>query len=294
MTPRTFHEQLSSLFELRTNLRAATADLFSQEFSYSTGHVATILSGCLFAPSLLTFWFVNGLIDFSTAIAIGAVATPAGLQIRLFAYLLLVPTFFLVRLVVHLVHPAHRRQILAGSCPNARLLSLDWFSMGILATGLPLALQDFGPWLGMNAVFLLGIFVLPRLLSPRQGRFVKFVAVLLGIALFLYAKYGQAITVVPPPRTVLGPIATFAIEDSTTEGLLRVVNSLLVGPLLVGTFGVFVNRVLTRPELAEIPLLRHTLPRRDPDPVVVTSAALGTTFYLLVVTAATGSAILLP
>lgn len=294
MTLKTFHERVDSLFELRTNLRAAAIDLFSQEFSYSTGYFATILNGCLFAPSLLTFWFVNGLVDFSTAITIGAVDTPAGLQIRLLAYVLLVPVFFLLRVGVHLAHPVHRRQILAGSCPNARLLSLDWFSMGILATGLPLALQDLGPWLGMNVTLLLGLFVLPRPLSVRRGRLVKFSAIILSIVLFLYAKYGQAVTVLPPPQMVLGPIATFTIGDEPTELLFRLVNSLLFGPLLVGVVGVFMNHVLTRPELTEIPLLRHTLPRRDPDTVVVTSAALGTIFYLLIVTAATGRAILVP
>ena len=294
MTLKAFHERLDSLFGLRTNLRAAAIDLFSQEFSYSTGYFATILNGCLFAPSLFTFWFVNGLIDFSTAITIGAVATPAGLQIRLLAYVLLIPTFFLLRVGIHLLHPAHRRQILAGSCPNARLLSLDWFSLGILATGLPLALQDFGPWLGMNIAFLLGLFVLPRALSAQRGRLVKLIAIVLGVALFLYAKYGQAITVLPPPQVVLGPIATFALGDRATEWLLRLVNSLLFGPLVVGTFGVFMNHVLTRPELTDIPVVRHTLPRRDPDLVVVTSAAFGTAFYLVVVAVATGELVFVP
>jgi hypothetical protein len=166
--------------------------------------------------------------------------------------------------------------------------------MGILATGLPLALQDFGPWLGMNTAFLLGLFVLPRPLSARRGRLLKLIAIVLGVALFLYAKYGQVVMVLPPPQLVLGPIATFVIGDGTTELLFRLVNSLLFGPLLVGAFGVFMNHVLTRPELTEIPLLHHTLPRRDPDSVVVTSAALGTTFYLLVVTVATGRVVLMP
>jgi hypothetical protein len=70
--------------------------------------------------------------------------------------------------------------------------------MGILATGLPLALQDFGPWLGMNIAFLLGLFVLPRPLSVRRERLVKLLAIVLGVALFLYAKYGRAVTVLPP------------------------------------------------------------------------------------------------
>ncbi|MEF8824911.1 MAG: hypothetical protein V5A27_00970 [Halapricum sp.] len=218
MTLKPFDEQLDPLFALQTNLRAAAVDLFSQETSFSTGYLATILNDCLFTPSLLTFWFVNGLIDFSTAISIGGVATPAGLQIRLLAYVLLVPTFFLLRVSIHLLHPTHRRQILAGSCPNARLLSLDWFSMGILATGLPLALQDFGPWLGMNIVVLLGLFVLPRPLSTRRGRLVKLTAIVLGVTLFLYAKYRQAMNVLPPPQVVLGPIATFTLGNRLRSG----------------------------------------------------------------------------
>jgi hypothetical protein len=294
MTGRLFQERLRSLSALAPNLRAAASDLFAQEFTPSTGYVATILNGCLFAPSLLTFWFVNGVVDFSTALTIGAVATPAGLQIRLLAYLLLVPTFFLLRVGIHLLNPAHRRQILAGSCPNARLLSLDWFSMGILATGLPLALQDLGPWVGMNAVFLLGLFVLPRPLDARRGRRVKVLALVVGVTLFLFAKYGQAAPVLPAPSTVVGPVATARLADGTTQWLLRLVNSVLLGPLVVATVGTVMNHVLTHPAVTDVPLLRHTLPRRDPDSVVVASAALGTAFYLLVVAAASGRVVLLP
>jgi hypothetical protein len=49
----------------------------------------------------------------------------------------------------------HRRQILAGSRPNTRLLSFGRFGVSILTTGLPLVRQDFSPWLGMNAAFFL-------------------------------------------------------------------------------------------------------------------------------------------
>jgi hypothetical protein len=274
--------------------RAAALDLFSQELSPSTAYVATLLNGCLFAPSLLTFWLVNGVLDFSTALTIGAVATPAGLQLRLLAYLLLVPVFFELRLGIHLLHPAHRRQVLAGSCPNARYLSLDWFSMGILATGLPLALQDFGPWVGMNAVFLASVFAAPRAMRPRRGRVVKLTAIAGGVVLFLYAKYGTLAPLVPAPSLVLGPIATAQLADATTTWLLAVVNSVLVGPVIVAAVGVLTNHVLTRPELADLPLLEHAMPRRDPDDVVIASAALGTAFYLLVVGAATGQLAVLP
>jgi hypothetical protein len=54
------------------------------------------------------------------------------------------------------------------------------------------------------------------------------------------------------------------------------------------------NYLLTRPELTTIPYLRHTLPRRDPAQVVVTSAAFGTAFYLVVVALWTGAVSLVP
>ncbi|VTT86357.1 hypothetical protein DM2_2395 [Halorubrum sp. DM2] len=256
--------------------------------------MTAILNGCLFAPSLLGFWFVNGVLDFSTAIAIGAVATPAGLQVRLLAYLLVVPTFLLTRIAVHLIHPVHRKQVLSGSCPTTRLMSLDWFSVGILTTGLPLAIQNVGPWAGMNAVFLVGVFLVPRLLPTARRNHVKLLAFALGGTVFLYASYGGAVSWLPNPATVLGPVATATLDDDTARRLFRAVNSIAVGPLLVGLFGVAMNRILTRPELTEIPVVSRALPRRDPDLVVVTSAALGTAFYLLVVTAATGHLTVVP
>lgn len=277
------------------NLRSAASELVRQEFTPSTGHLTALLSGCLFAPSLLTFWFVNGVLDFSTALALGSVASVAGLQVRVVAYLLLVPTFLLLRAGVHLAHPAHRRQVLAGTCPPNDLLSLDWFSVGILATGLPLSLQALGPWLGMNTVLLLGLFVVPWVVPGRAASVSKALGIVVGPTLFLYTKYGAALPAsVPEPVAVLGPVATLALSDATTTTLLRTVNSLAYGPLLVGAFAVVMNRLLTHPEVRNIPVVRHTLPKRDPDRIVLTSAALGTVFYLLVVGGATGTVVVLP
>jgi hypothetical protein len=294
MSSESTHGRVRSLAATGRNLRRAAGDLVSQEFEFSTGHLATVLNGCLFAPSILTFWFVNGVLDFSTAVAIGAVQTGARLQVRLYAYLLLVPTFLVVRATLHLLHPTHRRKVLSGSCPRTQLLSLDWFSVGILATGLPIAVQKLGPWLSMNAVFLVGVFLVPRVLSPACGRRAKVGALVGGSVLFLYANYGAAVTVLPAPRGVVGPVATLALSDATTTTLVWVVNSLLVGPPLVAAFGVLMNHLLTRPELADVPLLEYTLPERDPDGVVVASAAGGTIFYLLVGAAATGRLLVVP
>lgn len=173
-------------------------------------------------------------------------------------------------------------------------MSLDWFSMGILATGLPLAMQDFGPWVGMNAIFLLGMFVLPQVLPEHQASAVKLLTLVFGGMVFLYANYGGTLPLLPTPSAVLGPVATFTLGDATTRWLVRLINSITFGPVLVGAFELFMNRVLTRPELTNIPLVRHALPRRDPDTVVVTSAAFGTAFYLIVVTIATGQLIVRP
>jgi hypothetical protein len=279
------------------NVRRALADLLDQEFAPTKGHLTALLGTCLFAPSILTFWLVNGVIDFSTAFLVGAVATPGGLAVRLLAYLLLVPVFLALRAGYHLVRPSHRRVVLSGSCPPSPFLSLDWFSVGILATGLPLALQELGPWLGMNLVFLLGVFVLPRRLPDRVARGVTLAAIALGITLFVYARYGTTlagVVPVPVPTSVVGPVATLRLTDATTERLFRAFNSVLLGPLLVAVVGVATNRVLTRPELRSLPLVRHTLPRRDPASVVVPSAALGTLFYLAVVFLATGRVVFLP
>ena len=286
--------RLRSLAESAETAKSALSGLLSQEFSPSTGHLAAILHGCLFAPSVLTFWFVNGLVDFSTAVAIGAVATPAGLGIRLVAYVLLVPTFLLARVVVHLAHPSHRKQILAGSCPSTQLLSLDWISMGILATGLPLALRNLGPWLGMNATFVVGVFLLPRFLPAHRAGAVKLAAIGLGGATFVYATYGGAVGVLPDPAATIGPVATLSLGDAAVGWLFRAANSVVVGPPLVAAVAVGLNRVLTRPELVDVPLVRHSIPRRDLDLVVATNAAFGTAFYLLVVAIGTGQVILLP
>lgn len=195
---------MSPAHPLRTARRHAIAlssafeDLLDQEFRRSVGHLTTLLHGCVFAPSLLTFWLVNGVLDFSTAFAIGAIAGPGGLVVRLVAYLLLIPVFLGLRAGFYLAHPGHRQNILSGACPNSQVLSLDWFSVGILATGLPLALQDLGPWVGMNAVFLLGLFVAPLAIPPARRPEVKLGAIALGVAVFAYAKYGALAAAVVP------------------------------------------------------------------------------------------------
>jgi hypothetical protein len=286
--------ELARLLSVCDSVWQAFRELLAQEFRYSTGHLTAVLHTCLFAPSLLTFWFVNGLLDFSTAITIGAVGTVAGLQIRLLAYLLLLPTFVLVRATLHLLHPRHRKQVLAGSCPETRFVSLDWFSLGILTTGVPLAIQNIGPWVSMQLTFLGGIFVVPRLVRPARRGPIKLATVGLGSGLFVFANYGDLLPVLPRPAPILGPIATATLSDGATASLMAVVNSLLLGPVVVGAFGVAMNHILTRPELTDIPLLSYALPRRDPDTVVATSAGFGTLFYLLVVAAVTGQWILLP
>jgi hypothetical protein len=272
-------------------LAAAFGDLLDQEFSPSAGHVAALLNGCAFAPSLLTFWAVNGVLDFSTAFVLGTTGGPGGLAVRVLAYVLLVPVFVALRVGYYLAHPVHRKTVLSGSCPRAELLSLDWFSVGILATGLPLALQNLGPWLSTNLVFLAGIFVLPRALPRRLRLPSRVTSIAFGSGLFLFANYGTLVGLDP---TVLGPVATFRLSDATTAVLLRVANALVTGPVLVALFALVLDRVLTREELTSIPFLRRSLPRRDPARTVLASAGLGTVFYLLVVAVATGHIVVVP
>jgi hypothetical protein len=97
---------------------SAARELLAQRFEFSTAHLAAVLSACVFAPSLLTFWFVSGVIDLSTAFVLGSLAGPGGLTVRLVADLLLVPTYLLVRATHYLAHPVHRAAVLSGTCPR--------------------------------------------------------------------------------------------------------------------------------------------------------------------------------
>ena len=213
------------------------------------------------------------------------------------AYVLLVPVFLLLRVGYYLLHPGHRRTVLSGSCPTATLLSLDWFSVGILATGLPLAFQAIGPWVGMSAVYALGLFVVPRFLSSERAAVgTRAGALVAGTVPFLYARYGDLLVPLgaPEPAAVLGAIATARLTDATTGVLIDVANSLLTGPVVVAALALTMNVLLTQPALENVPYLRHTLPRRDPARVVATSAVFGTVFYLTIVALWTGSVSVVP
>jgi hypothetical protein len=281
-----------------TRLATALVDLVRDDCSGSCGNVFGVGLGCLFGLTVFKYWFINGIIDFSTALVLGAVASSAGLAVRLAAYVLVVPFFLGVRLTYYLVHPRHRTTLRAGNCPKSNLLSLDWFTVGILATGLPIALRHFGPWAGMNVVFLVGLFVLPRFVErDRPAGGVKLGTLAIGSGLFLYARYGgllAAQTPIPAPATVIGPVATFRLPQTAVTTLVYLFNSLLVGPLVIAGLALVMNRLLTHRLLKTTPVLRHALPRRDPAISVVVSAAFGTTFYLLLVAVTTGQLMVLP
>lgn len=276
----------------------AVAHLFTKECAWSCGYFVVFLFGCVFSPIILKYWVINGLLDFSTSLVIGSVTTGSGLLVRALAYVIIVPVFFALKFLYYAVHPEHRQTVLSGACPRGRLFSLDWFSVGILATGLPLALQNFGPWIGMNAIFLLGVFVLPRFIrSHRLVIGTKVASLVGGTILFLYANYGgflaAIVPVIPDPGVVLGPVATFRLSDALTTSLLHIVNSVVLGPPIIAGFAYVMNRLMTHEALTTIPVLHHTLPRRDPWKTVGLSAAAGTLVYLGTVFLYTGDIIIL-
>jgi hypothetical protein len=148
----------------------------------------------------------------------------------------------------------------------------------------------------MNAVFLAGVFVFPRLVrSERRAITVRLGALAVGTAVFLYARYGTVLAPpLPTPGAVLGPVATARLDEATTATLVAIINSLTLGPVIVAGFALAMNRLLTRPELRSLPVVRHSLPRRDPTRIVATSAAVGTVFYLLVAWSLTGQLVVVP
>jgi len=104
----------------------------------------------------------------------------------------------------------------------------------------------------MNAVILLRMFLLPKLFPGRQSGVIRLLASVFAGLVFLYANYGGAVPVILQPSTVLGPIATFALDDATTLWLFRLVNSITCSPVVVGGFAVLMNHILTRPNLTDI------------------------------------------
>lgn len=175
---------------VRQGVHRAVLAVVTDDCEWSCGNATSLGLSCVFGLTLLKFWFLNGLIDFSTALAVGSVASPVGLAVRLTAYVLVVPTFVGLRLAYYAAHPAYRRALRGGSCPSGGPLRLDWFTVGILATGLPIALRDLGPWLGMTAVFLVGLFAVPRVLDGRAAANARLGSIVVGSALFAYTKYG--------------------------------------------------------------------------------------------------------
>jgi hypothetical protein len=151
----------------------------------------------------------------------------------------------------------------------------------------------------MNSIFLLGIFGLPRYVSEyRRSVAIKLAAIGVGVVFFGYVRFGAtgaaAVGFIPAPAATLGPVATLSLTDGQLAFLMRLMNSLATGPFLVAAVGYAMNRIMTHPEVTEIPILHYTLPRRDPWEAVAVSAALGTTFYLLFVGAFTGRLLVVP
>lgn len=265
----------------------------------SCGHSTALGLGCLFSASLLRYWFVNGLLDFSTAFALGTAAAPGGLIARLAAYLAVVPVFLLTLWGYHLFDAERRTRLLETGSPSRTPLSLDWFTVGILATGFPIALRALGTWIATVALVLAALFAVPFVLdSSRTRTGTQLTLLLAALLLFVYGTYGDVVTAtfefMPSPRRVLGPIAGVTLSATTITSMLAVTNSLLVGPLFVAAFAVGSNAVLTHPVLRTVPVVRHALPRRDPTKTVAVSSAAGTVFFLLVVWLLTGWLVVVP
>lgn len=235
----------------------AVLDLVKDDCSGSCGTYLGVGLGCFFGVTILKFWLINGIIDFSTALVLGTFTSTAGLAVRLAAYVFVVPFFFAVQLSYYLLHLDHRSTLRPGRCQRSDLLSLDWFTVGVLVTGLPLALREFGPLAGMNAVFLVGLFVIRRFVKDDSLRGVmKLGSIVLGSGLFLYANDGgrlAAATALPTPAAVLGPVATFRLSAPAAVLLSRLFNSLATGPRVVAGFSLVMNGLLTHPVLKTTP-----------------------------------------
>jgi hypothetical protein len=193
--------------------------------------------------------------------------------------------FVVTKFVYHLIFDTE--MMASGSCPTDSVFDLDWFAVGVLGTSFPMALQDAGAWFFSTIIYLISLFILPRLVdSERTGNFLKVLGLGVGFALYLWIVHGDA--------SALPDIMTFTLTDETTQYIVELVTSLVFGPILLGLFAVGNAVVLTSRPFKTIPYAGPLLPDRDNIRSVFISGAIGTLFFLAIQGILSGQVIVYP
>lgn len=272
-------ETISYTDRVRRPIRETGKRVLKREIAFKDGHFILFLFGCIFSANI-AFWFINGALDFSVGIALGSINDGDQVITKILAYLLLIPAFLFIQIGYYYLF--HREQIRKGQCPSKSVVTLDWFAVGILATSFPLALQNLGAWTVSGIVYGLGIFVLPRYVdNQRLKDIIRVGFIIFGFALYVYIVHGTKFGL-PPAEQTLGPMFSYVLEQEYIQSMMKVTNSFLTGPVVVGLFAIVNNIVLTSQAVYEVPLIRQSVPERQSILVVFNSAAIGTVFYLII------------
>lgn len=262
-------------------LRVAFLEMLYDDFDIR-GDILGALIACFVSVDIV-YWAIGGLSNFGTAFALGAIS--GDVSLRIIAYVLLVPMFVLTKFLYHMIFD--RDSMMSGSCPSNSVFDLDWFAVGVLGTSFPMALQDAGAWIFSTVIYLISLFVLPRLVDDRRtGNILKVGGLAVGFGLYLFIVHGDP--------SALPDFMTFTLSDQTTQQIVDLVTSIVFGPFLLGLFAVGNAVVLTSRPFKTIPYAGPLLPDRDNIRSVFVSGAIGTVMFLGIQGVLTGDLIIFP
>lgn len=272
-----------------------TRAIGESEIDWRDGHIVLAVLGCIFGLDMFGFWLINGVADFSTGWFIGSLRTLDQFLLRAQIYVALVPVFMGLKLAWHRIQYPDLFE--EGLCPvKEDLFNLDWFTNAVMLTAFPLALQDIGTWLFTTAVFVFGIFLLPRLVTGDDvlRDYVRLGSVMVGGFLTLWLKVN--LPLVPAPETLpfLSEVAALELSGHTVFGIYNVMNSMVFGPFLVTFVSMVFAAVFTSDAFQTTPLLEKIVPERESWGTIAVSSFTGAVVYLALVWVFTGSILWIP
>lgn len=215
--------------------------------------------GCLLTIDLL-YWVLSGAGRFTSSAVLGLPA----LDERFFVYLLLLPLFVAVKTSwIAIEYPG---AITGQLCPNDTLFDLDWFTIGVFGTALPLTLERIWMWIATVLIFVTLFILVPRLGPDTR---------ILGIVgIGLVQVVGRFFPDVVPS------VLRVTLQQPQVDALMDVVLNIYTGPVILGGLAVVVAGVLSLDEVRSLPG-GDLLPDKDPGVSVFVSAATGTLLFLL-------------
>jgi hypothetical protein len=217
--------------------------------------------GCLLTLDLL-YWILSGASRFGSSLVVGIPAVGE----RIFVYLLLLPAFVLVKTTwIAIEYPG---AITGQLCPRDTLFDLDWFTIGVFGTALPLTLERMWMWIATIVLFFGFVYVIPNI----TGMNTKIFGVAGVVLVEIVGRFAPELV----PNSL-----RFTLQESQVTSLMDLTLNLVAGPIILGALAVVVSVIIRTRELRSLPYGEY-LPDPDPAESAFVSAATGTLLFLLI------------